>query len=949
MTSFTDNGDLWRQDESLRHLAGRLSESPRTIRVVSFDFFDTLIYRLCAEPADLFIELGRRLAAAELLRQPLSPAQFRDIRVAADIKARRAAAAEGRSSEITLAAIHAQLGRVVWDVRASLELELQIERDMTCCNPSMLGLVRHVRAQGFRTAIISDTYFERDHILGVLRDGGVDPKLFDGLFLSSASGRAKWEGGLFREACRHFNIHPNELLHVGDNPHADVQMAAAVGAEPVLYYRTTATLGGVFDAERSYLAPGHPTAAGLHFVRTLAARMAESDQDAYYDGAFSFGPVLTRYADWCVQRFAAAGVRKVLALMREGELLGELVANAARAAKVPLEVVPCYVSRLSTARASMSDTSVAQIEQLLEGNNGLTLYSILEILGILEKARPHVAAELFTKPLATKESIRGVVQLLVKQPRLRELVESSRRLSHELAFSYLDRLTAGEPAIGIIDLGWSGSIQRNLSRILRQGGRTIRTTGCYLAVTKRAAGLFLDGDDALAYLDDHWTRTTILPEIAITACVGSTNGYTRAPDGEVVPVLGPFSLAETERCLKRRLREGVLSFQALWHGIRSGKGPTAISSAMLEDIDRQSAAIMYRLIDFPSPAEARRLGALNHDENYWGERLSRPLCSPGAGARLRAEGVQALFVNPDSYWPQGVVAQNQPRMIAALSKRWLDGLAFGRWGSGAAGSGEVSALNGDELGSLRPLLIEFAPQQSCFVGGSGGEIARLFADLTSKHGRIVRPADEGAPKCDGPGLRPANADSADESALWSTGENFSPRLLVVGSPALPGSSCYGWMRQVEGSPDRPETLRTARRALSDCRRIALILSAEIPTAALCTTLNGLAPFLGPEGLILLAHGAYDTSGLSEQHQGTQVLNTWLEKAGCDLGYELWSAPPSLRVHQLNWTVLVRRPASRESPAYWSLSLGELPLAGMQAPMEPALMSGRLMPVATTES
>src|SRR5271163_4814478 len=93
---------LWRQDESLRDLEGRLTASSG-IRVVSFDFFDTLISRLCAEPTDLFIEAGRRLAEQDLLLRPMSPPEFRAARIAADEQARTKAVQAGRSSEVVLA------------------------------------------------------------------------------------------------------------------------------------------------------------------------------------------------------------------------------------------------------------------------------------------------------------------------------------------------------------------------------------------------------------------------------------------------------------------------------------------------------------------------------------------------------------------------------------------------------------------------------------------------------------------------------------------------------------------------------------------------------------------------------------------------------------------------------------------------------------------------------
>ena len=97
----------WQQDETLRKLEARLLVSAGRPRVVSFDFFDTLIFRLCAEPSDLFVEIGRQLAERGLLRSEMSPAAFRTVRLTAEAKAREAVARTGRCPELKLAEIYA--------------------------------------------------------------------------------------------------------------------------------------------------------------------------------------------------------------------------------------------------------------------------------------------------------------------------------------------------------------------------------------------------------------------------------------------------------------------------------------------------------------------------------------------------------------------------------------------------------------------------------------------------------------------------------------------------------------------------------------------------------------------------------------------------------------------------------------------------------------------------
>jgi hypothetical protein len=605
---------------------------------------------------------------------------------------------------------------------------------------------------------------------------------------------------------------------------------------------------------------------------------------------------------------------------------------------VELEVVPCFVSRLSTACASLSDVSVPHLEDLLEGNSGLTLHSILEILGILKEAELCLSRELLFKPLTTPESIRGVLKLLSKQGPLRDLVEVSRKQRHQLAFGYLDALTRGHSVIGVVDLGWSGSIQRNISRILRLGGRQVRTVGCYLANTPRAADLFLDGDEAHACFGSGWKGSTILPEIAITACIGSTQGYRRTPAGDVLPVLGRFEIAPEEKQIKQRLREGVLAYQYLWNHVRATRRPGAFTADIEADLDQELPSILLRLLDHPLPDEAWRLGRLNHDENYWGERFSRPLCASDGGERLRREGIQGLYVKPDSYWPQGVVARHHPRLVSALARRWQDGVALGRIGAQPVGVDAQSGENDDELSSLRELLTRFAPGQVVYVGHNPRPLQQLLAQLADDTGWLPPPAEEKPMSL----VRKCQRLTEANHELWTDRGEIGTRLIVLG--AAPGLSLQvsPMTHVVAGRLAEVETLRSVRNRLRECVRIALVLSDELESAARGAIVNGLAPFLGPEGLILAAHGRAYHALLETEHPATRQLTAWVEQEGADLGYEPWDASDQARLHLVNWYVLVRGQSFREAAGYWSCTLSELPLLD-PSPGEPSLLISSAAP------
>ncbi len=915
MDANPDEEHLWRQDESLLPLRNRLNAKPEGIQLVSFDFFDTLICRLCAEPSDLFVEVGRQLARRGLLAIPLSPTEFCAARIAADQRARLAAARRGQYPEVRLTDIYRELRRILNDVAAAQKVEFEAERSVCYLNPAMASLVRHARALGCQTCIISDTYFSNAELVQLMRDNHLSTSLFDHIFISNECARAKWSGDLYHEVLHRLNLHPSEVLHIGDNLHADVACARQIGIEAVHYYRTRPAVEAVFKGERHFLA-AQPTAAGsLNSLRVMTARQAESEGDAFRDGAMTFGPLLSRYADWCVERFRSAGIRKVLALMREGELLGEMVQQAAQAAHVDLQVVPCYVSRLSTARAAMPSATPESALELVEGCGSMTRQAILQILGLEAEADGFTTPEARHKLFESADAIAQEIRALFNNPGFRQRVEAKRSESHKLAFDYLASLVGTEPWFGMIDLGWSGSIQRNISRILRQGGREVYTAGCYLACTKRSGRLALDGDVAHAYLASEWSRSTILAEIAITACCGSTDGYRREPSGAVVPVLGPCEISAPEREIKLRLRQGVMSFQSHWLSLRWAKNRVPLSEDLLQDLDHGSAPILYRLLDYPAKPEAERLGVLRHDENYFGQNLSAPLCNEESARRLRRDGIFELYRSAQCYWPQGVVARNFPRVISALQNGWAEPLALGRLGAWRLGSGDDCGMTDEELFSLSHMLRALAADQVILCGALTPAVAEAFRWMDNRVERLPGSFLAVGPVAETLRDRVRPAGAAGVTAGTVSGSGFLDQCLH-----FPGETANG------------DLLTAIRDELLPRERIALVLTSEVSEQAARLLLNGLAPFLGSHGMVLISSARFDPQN-REDTPLLKKLETRLNEIATELGYAFLQGIPALLPHLCNWLVLRRAPEIRPWNHQWMPRIADLALPEIPADLK----------------
>src|SRR6185437_13691151 len=135
--------DLWKRDQPLCRVAELIEQSNGRIRAVSFDFFDTLVWRVVNKPAEVFFEVARHLHAQKLLSPEISPADFEVLRRMGEMKAReRHPFKEKANEDVTLAQIYAQLQAVVSNPTAAADIEVAVECELCLLNAVTVQFAR---------------------------------------------------------------------------------------------------------------------------------------------------------------------------------------------------------------------------------------------------------------------------------------------------------------------------------------------------------------------------------------------------------------------------------------------------------------------------------------------------------------------------------------------------------------------------------------------------------------------------------------------------------------------------------------------------------------------------------------------------------------------------------------------------------------------------------------
>lgn len=181
--------------------------------VVSFDLFDTVLFRKAVKPTDIFWEM----------EETMSFPGFAQRRVEAERQARLKKRERCGSSEVTLEEIYKAFPSLTTAECSALQREeLSAERGQLSLNPVMKEIIERLQAVGKPMLVISDMYLSGEvlgELLGAL--GCFFPKA---LYVSCDHGVSKSDGGLFALVAEQEAYHNKRVAHIGDQFHSDVLM-----------------------------------------------------------------------------------------------------------------------------------------------------------------------------------------------------------------------------------------------------------------------------------------------------------------------------------------------------------------------------------------------------------------------------------------------------------------------------------------------------------------------------------------------------------------------------------------------------------------------------------------------------------------------------------------------------------------------------------------------------
>jgi len=638
-----------------------------SICLLSLDIFDTLIFRTINEQKGIFREIFKKALTEGLLIHSITNEEFALLRVNAEQDARKEQFQRNGHKEVTLGQIYEFMPKFI-DDRAKLQtLEVYTECEFCYLNPEMTELIENTNRQGIPVVLTSDMYLSKTQLQQILRANEFDLNLIDEIYVSCEHGGNKCSGVLLEKLLIDFpHISPEEILHIGDKLVADFESPKALGMKSIYY----PVIPDVMLEICNYESICNASPKNLDSIRKLSVhKSGNANSIDNQIGAGILGPVSTIFCDWVLDVCQEEGLKCVFPLMREAELFAPLLKNASSRRKLEIKITPLAVSRESTWFASLKEWNQEACEDLCN-RHGILVLDIFNAIGA-SLINKFVPLQNFHFKELTVEQQREIFNFLTSD-RITQICNNKIQKSYENLASYLDYTFDGNTHFITVDLGFNGTISRNLEAVFSKSLHNYTVTHLMAFGSDKLVDLKKKNIDIRSFFTSPGTNQDLLSPIQrspfpieqlfMTGEIGSVVDY-KLSSCQINPITQKVESSEEDVIRKRNIHESILNFQNLWYDLYAQKKAILRKPIECQIERRKICSSLTRMIEIPTPREAEFLGNLRHDFNY-GSTTSRLICSKKDSQTLEEIGSELQFLKSSRirgvHWPEGVITRSNP-------------------------------------------------------------------------------------------------------------------------------------------------------------------------------------------------------------------------------------------------------------------------------------------------
>ena len=599
-------------EKNLMLLKGEIEKA----ELVSFDIFDTLLFRKTNTPETVFDITGRHFGIHG----------FKKLRMDAQNEASRRVYAQYKYPHADMDDIYAVLSErrdipVDWnEVKA---FEIRLENDALVPSPEMQEIVRFAKSAGKRVVATSDMYLKAATLWDFLKEKGFGG--IDHVYCSADEHKAKFNRDLFEVLPEKEKVPYEKILHVGDKERDD-------GEFPRAYGINTFIVTADADLQKVKDAPGSDVDRGVYKI------LARESKGFWYNLGVEVGGPL--YMGLC--RFVREKLNgeKIFFLSRDGYNLWHIFKNRGWG-----DCEYLCTSRRSLTLAAITEMNSADVESLPPYTLGQTVGEILDYLCV-DKNRitglENAGFSSFEDLIKTEEDRAAFKKLYTLD---KALFLKRCEAERENAKRYFESVGFFDGDAVCFDCGWQGSSQELIERFKKAVGCRARHRFLYFGIkNSEKSKLQLRGCHYDAFLFDFYRnhslqadlhQNVVIYELFFSAPHESLFYY--GENGEPV-----FEDGEGDG-FKTEILEGIRDFVDTAWDFSETYG--------VEHTPELASGHLKRLIAYPTREEAVTIGNVQNVDGF-----ARKSGESKFVAYVTAE---TLENNPSTeiYWPAGLLAR----------------------------------------------------------------------------------------------------------------------------------------------------------------------------------------------------------------------------------------------------------------------------------------------------
>lgn len=410
----------------------KLKDSLLRYDVISFDIFDTLIFRAVERPDNVF----------EILEAENGILGF--------AKARRDAERMARSQkdEVSLRDIYKILSvKFGLEIDSGVSKELETEMKICFANPYMKELYDWLVEKEKRIIAVSDMYLSEQMIRKLLEKCGY--KKFEKVYVSSDYSFSKKDGKLQKMIKTELGENL-KYVHLGDNQETDIEGSKSAGWD-ALYYRNVAELGHHYRrSEMKSLASA--VYKGLVNSKLHSGYM---NRDSYYELGYAYGGILASgYSQFLKKKAKELEIDQFIFLARDGYLLHQLWKKQDEDIKHDYIPFSRFAGYQITMERNWSQFIRHCVIPHIDSSPKECLRDIIEICDMPYLRKYFKDYELVETQLFDVNVVEKIEQIF--EDHIKEILQYYEPMEWATA-EYLKNVLGEHKRICVVDIGWQGS------------------------------------------------------------------------------------------------------------------------------------------------------------------------------------------------------------------------------------------------------------------------------------------------------------------------------------------------------------------------------------------------------------------------------------------------------------------------------------------------------------